>query len=139
MSATESDGSWDLGGLQAIFGVCLVYQIYVVVGLNAEETMIERPLEITAGVSVDLSRLERGIALQVRPVGRGRFRVSGGRETHWVDLVSHNQPRCDCGDHLWREALCKHILAALLRQGDERVLEGVRTLVSELREGRRAA
>ena len=39
-----------------------------------------------------------------------------------MDLRTARQPRCDCGDHLWRERVCKHILAALLREGDERVL-----------------
>lgn len=101
--------------------------------------MTERAWDIVPESDIDLPRLERGLNLQVRPVAPGRFRVSGGREAHWVDLVTRNQPRCDCGDHLWREALCKHILAALLRQGDERVLDGVRALVSELREERRAA
>lgn len=96
-------------------------------------------IDIRAAGGVDLARLERGLSLRVSSEGTGRFRVSGGRETHWVDLVTRGQPRCDCGDHLWREAVCKHILAALLRVGDERVLEGVRLLVSELRVGRRAA
>lgn len=97
------------------------------------------PLVPTGEEHIDLPRLERGLGLQVLPWGRGRFRVSGGSEPHWVDLATPNHPRCDCGDHLSREAVCKHILAALLRQGDESVLDGVRRLVSELREERRAA
>lgn len=96
-------------------------------------------IHIRAAGGVDLARLERGLSLRVRPAGPGRFRVSGGREKHWVDLVTHGQPRCDCGDHLWREAVCKHILAALLRVGDERVPEGIRVRVSELRVGSQAA
>jgi hypothetical protein len=50
-----------------------------------------------------------------------------------VDLHTTYHPRCDCGDHLWREAICKHILAAMLREGDERVLGAVARLVSRLR------
>ena len=83
--------------------------------------------------AVDLGRLERSLGLRVQPTGRGRYRVSGGGEPHWVDLHTANQPRCDCGDHLWREAVCKHILAAMLREGDERVLRAVARLVGQLR------
>jgi len=45
--------------------------------------------------------------------------------------VAH--PRCDCGDHLWRERICKHILAALLREGNERVVEALPTLLARVR------
>jgi hypothetical protein len=90
-------------------------------------------VDIRAAGGVDLSRLERGLALRVQPAGRGRYRVSGGGEPHWVDLHSAHHPRCDCGDHLWREAICKHILAAMLREGDERVLGAVAELVRSLR------
>ena len=85
------------------------------------------------GESVDLSRLERSLGLDVRPAGRGRYRVSGGSEPHWVDLHTADHPRCDCGDHLWRDGMCKHILAALLREGDERVAHALAELVAALR------
>lgn len=90
-------------------------------------------INFEAAGGVDLDRLERGIGLRVQPAGRGRYRVTGGSETHWVDLYSAQHPRCDCGDHLWRERICKHILAALLREGDERVLASLRALVMRLR------
>lgn len=90
-------------------------------------------INLAAAGGVDLGRLERSLGLRVQPVGRGRYRVLGGSEPHWVDLHHANQPRCDCGDHLWREAVCKHILAAMLREGDERVLGAVARLVMELR------
>jgi hypothetical protein len=35
--------------------------------------------------------------------------------------------------HLWRDQACKHILAALLCEGDERVLAALRELVILLR------
>jgi hypothetical protein len=79
---------------------------------------------------VDLDRLERSLALVGERVGHGRYRVTGGRTDHWVDLHSSAHPRCDCGDHLWREQVCKHILAALLREGDERVVRALGQLVS---------
>ena len=72
--------------------------------------------------SLDLDRLERSLALRAEPVGPGRYRVSGGSHEHWVDLYSAAMPRCDCGDHLWRDRVCKHVLAALLREGEERVI-----------------
>jgi hypothetical protein len=50
-----------------------------------------------------------------------------------VDLYTTSIPRCDCGDHLWRERICKHILAALLREGNERVVSALGTLVHRLR------
>lgn len=87
--------------------------------------------ERTGGV--DPARLERGVQLRAVRVGRGRYRVSGGREEHWVDLFSLHNPRCDCGDHLWRDRICKHILAALLREGDTRVVNAVGILVRDLR------
>lgn len=83
--------------------------------------------------SIDLSRLERGLSLQGRPLGDGRYFVSGGRDDHWVDLRTPNHPRCDCGDHLWRDAVCKHILAALLREGAPEVIGAVGRLVQRLK------
>jgi hypothetical protein len=88
---------------------------------------------MNAAGGVDDRRLERSLSLQAQPIGKGRYRVVGGAEAHWVDLYSARQPRCDCGDHLWRERICKHILAALLREGDERVLRAVGGLVRQLR------
>jgi len=82
---------------------------------------------------VDAGCLERALPLEVSRMGGGRYQVRGGRETHWVDLRSPRIPRCDCGDHLWRERVCKHMLAAMLREGDERVIRAVAMLVADLR------
>ena len=95
--------------------------------------MARSMIDIPRAGGVDLARLERGIVLQVTEVGPGRYAVRGGDEPHWVDLRTPNQPRCDCGDHLWRERVCKHILAALLREGDEEVIRAVGRLVLTLR------
>lgn len=83
---------------------------------------------------VDLPRLERSLKLYGERVGVGRYHVLGGSQAHWVDLYTASHPRCDCGDHLWRERVCKHILAALLREGNERVLVALGTLVERLRQ-----
>ena len=94
------------------------------------------PLLVDPGPAgaLDLDRLERALELTAERVGQGRYRVKGGAQDHWVDLFSAAHPRCDCGDHLWREAVCKHILAALLREGDPRVVAGVGRVMSRLRE-----
>ena len=83
--------------------------------------------------AMDGKRLERSLTLVGEKVGDGRYKVAGGRDTHWVDLYTANHPRCDCADDLWREALCKHILAALLREGHEQVIRAVGGLVASLR------
>jgi hypothetical protein len=91
-------------------------------------------MDVDAAGGVEAGRLERCLGLTVEHVGPGRYLVAGGTEPHWVDLRSRFVPRCDCGDHLWRERVCKHILAALLREGDERVIREVGGLVHALRE-----
>lgn len=91
-------------------------------------------IDVAAAGGIEPGRLERCLGLVVEPAGRGRYRVCGGTEPHWVDLHSRLVPRCDCGDHLWREQICKHILAAMLREGDERVIREVGGLVHALRE-----
>ena len=83
---------------------------------------------------IDLERLERSLQLRGERVGIGRYRVMGGAQDHWVDLYTTSHPRCDCGDHLWREQLCKHILAALLREGNDRVVSALGRLFARLRE-----
>jgi SWIM zinc finger len=84
-------------------------------------------------VGIDLHRLERSLGLRANRIGPGRFQVEGGVQPHWVDLYTRDLPRCDCADHLWREQICKHILAALLREGHERVVIALHDLISELR------
>ena len=96
-------------------------------------------IDFDAAGGVTLDRLERSLALNATRFGQGRYRITGGAQTHWVDLYTTAFPRCDCGDHLWRDRICKHILAALLREGDERVLTSLGLLVSHLRRSRAAA
>ena len=90
-------------------------------------------IDIEAAGGLEPRRLERGVGLVARKIGRGRYHVTGGAEEHWVDLTTVNQPRCDCGDHLWRERVCKHIMAALLREGDPEIIAAVGGLVRDLR------
>lgn len=94
--------------------------------------MIEIDVEAAGGV--EAGRLERCLGLEVEVIAPGQYLVTGGTEPHWVDLRERLLTRCDCGDHLWRERVCKHILAAMLREGDERVIREVGGLVQALRE-----
>jgi hypothetical protein len=87
-----------------------------------QKMMDDLKIDFDAAGGVDLDRLLRSLRLRGERVGRGRYHVTGGNHDHWVDLYTTSHPRCDCGDHLWRDRICKHILAALLREGDERVL-----------------
>lgn len=95
--------------------------------------MPEPAINFEALGGVDLDRLERSLGLRGESVGEGRYRVTGGAGSHWVDLYTTSHPRCDCGDYLWRDQICKHILAALLREGDERVVHALGGLVQRLR------
>lgn len=90
-------------------------------------------IDFDAAAGVDLDRLERSLRLRGERVGIGRYRVSGGSHDHWVDLYTTSHPRCDCGDHIWRERICKHILAALLREGNERVVTALPRLLERTR------
>ena len=61
------------------------------------------------------------------------YRQLYGDHAHWVDLYTTSIPRCDCGDHIWRERICKHILAALLREGNDTVVRALGTLLERVR------
>ena len=89
---------------------------------------------LAGGLAVDLDRLERGVQLTAERAGARRFRVSGGRSEHWVDLgATGARPRCDCGDYLWRDRDCKHILAAMLHEGNLGVISAIGPMVARLR------
>jgi hypothetical protein len=94
--------------------------------------MLEPAIDFEAAGGVDPGRLERSLVLRADRVGEGRYRIHGGATEHWVDLYTASHPRCDCGDHLWREQICKHILAALLREGNARVVDALRDVVLRL-------
>jgi hypothetical protein len=86
-------------------------------------------VDIDAAGGIDPARLVRALALTVRRTERGRFAVTGGGEVHYVDLTDPQCERCDCGDHAWHQAVCQHLLACLLREGDERIVRAVERLV----------
>ena len=85
-------------------------------------------------LAVDLDRLERGVQLSCTRMGNGRYRVAGGASEHWVDLgATGARPKCDCGDYLWRDRTCKHILAALLQEGSAAVISQIGPMVARLK------
>ena len=90
-------------------------------------------IDFAAAGGVDLDRLERSLTLDGRRVGHGRYYVLGGDHPHWVDLYTSSIPRCDCGDHIWRDQICKHILAALLREGDDTVVRALGSLFERVK------
>src|SRR6478672_11196184 len=102
------------------------------IGLGAGHMLKELKIDLDAVGGVDLDRLGRSLLLQGERIGDGRYHVTGGEHDHWVDLYTTSHPRCDCGDHLWRDQLCKHILAALLREGHDRVVEAVGRLFRQV-------
>ena len=87
---------------------------------------------------IDLGRLERALALRAFPVGPRRFEVTGGDESHFVDLAPDAASPCDCPDLAWRgrprEGPCKHVLRARLAEGDAETLLAVAALVGGMRE-----
>jgi hypothetical protein len=89
-------------------------------------------VDIERAGGIDPDRLLRALQLQVERVGRGKYRVEGGDETHFVDLIDARLERCDCADHLLRQLVCKHLLACLLREGDDRVIRAVGRLLREM-------
>lgn len=91
--------------------------------------MAHPAIDFDVAGGVDLDRLERSLELVGERLGGGRYLVTGGAQEHWVDLYTASIPRCDCGDHLWRDQICKHILAALLREGNEQVVGALRRLM----------
>ena len=109
-------------------GICGRFRVSIA-WIGSSE-MNDVKIDFDAAGGVDLSRLERSLGLHGERIADGRYRVTGGSHEHWVDLYTASHPRCDCGDHLWRERVCKHILAALLREGNERVLTALPRLLA---------
>lgn len=95
--------------------------------------MAHPAIDFDAAGGVDLDRLERSLSLEGERVGHGRYHLVGGGHEHWVDLYTESIPRCDCGDHLWRDRICKHILAALLREGNDTVVRALGALIERVK------
>lgn len=75
-------------------------------------------------MQIELRRLARAIHLDVQRVGDGLYRVSGGEQEHLVDLRATQE--CDCEDRAYRGAVCAHLLACMLAEGDRDCLRSLR-------------
>lgn len=70
---------------------------------------------MTGPRTVDCRRLLRALRLSVEEIGPGRYRLTGGREPHIVDVCDGGRWACDCTDAAMRPAgRCKHVLAVYL-------------------------
>lgn len=76
-------------------------------------------------------RIVRGTRLSARPLGGGRFEITGGRQPHIVELNNASHPSCDCPDHNYRGMICMHINRALLAVGDTRTIELLGVILQE--------
>jgi hypothetical protein len=66
----------------------------------------------------------------VTPVGPEAEKL--GVFAYWVDLYSHDIPRCTCGDHIFRSVICKHMLACLLHENHPLVVSALKDLTAAL-------
>jgi hypothetical protein len=106
-----------------------------------------------AELTIDPERLERALGLTVEPF-EGHDPATGevvpqpgcysvtpvspeaekhGIVGYWVDLYSHDVPRCDCGDHTFRQTICKHMLACLLHECHPAVVAVLAATTGKLR------
>lgn len=65
---------------------------------------------------LDLERVRRARELVVHSWQEG-FRVQNETTRYFVTLDPHYD--CNCGDSIWNNQICKHLIAALLHTGDE--------------------
>lgn len=103
-------------------------------------SMANRDRPQTPRPPLDLDRVGRAITLRVEPLENmpGKYLVYGDAEPHYVDLRAGEEwgieyYTCDCGDYEWRDALCKHICAALIAENDD---EAVRLMYEWIRRRR---
>lgn len=113
--------------------------------------MTHPPIDFSQ-LTIDPERLERALTLTVEPF-EGHDTETGevvpmpgcysvtpvGPEAekhgiigYWVDLYSHDVPRCDCGDHTFRQVICKHMLACLLYENHPVVVDALSRLTGKL-------
>lgn len=103
-------------------------------------------------LTIDPGRLVRALSLSVEPF-EGHDPATGevvpqpgcysvtpvspeaeklGILAYWVDLYSHDIPRCTCADHTFRQVICKHMLACLLHENHPLVVSELRDLTIAL-------
>lgn len=68
---------------------------------------------------LDLDRVRRALDLRVDEWKEG-YRVLSPNGRYFVTLSTHYD--CNCGDSVWNNQICKHLIAALMYAGDEEAL-----------------
>jgi hypothetical protein len=83
----------------------------------------------TLPVAIDPARLARAVHLRAAPFSTpGLYAIEGGSRVHAVDVRDHAAPACHCEDRI--KGFCKHILAALIADGEPTVLAAAKALVA---------
>jgi hypothetical protein len=66
---------------------------------------------------LDPVRVAKAVDLNVVRMDDDHFKVYSSRNEYFVALRPYYD--CGCGDFVWRNEVCKHLIAALLWDGDE--------------------
>lgn len=63
---------------------------------------------------LDPDRARRALELDVHYIGQDRYFVDNGKGGYWVNLDPLD---CNCGDAVWNNQICRHLIAALTLAG----------------------
>jgi hypothetical protein len=69
---------------------------------------------------LDKALMRKALALRVEPIGDFEYHVTGEEDDYYVAL--HYYFSCDCADFIYRDRICKHLLASLVVHGDREAL-----------------
>jgi hypothetical protein len=72
----------------------------------------------------DPARLRRALALAVKPLGPGLYRVQGQHERYYDVAVNEDVP-CYCKDAEYHGKGCKHFLACKLQERDPALVDAI--------------
>jgi len=78
-------------------------------------------------MQIELYRLCRALHLDCERIADQQYRVSGAGHAYTVNLRS--TPECPCEDRTLAGQACKHLLRAMLAEGDRDVLQTLRVIV----------
>lgn len=78
---------------------------------------------------LDPKRVQNALALVAQRMDATSYAVHGPNGSHHVTLRPHFS--CDCADHIWRDSMCKHIIAALLAYGDPTAIKAASAAARE--------
>lgn len=84
--------------------------------------------------ALDLEIVERSLDLVAEKIETHQYHVQGGEEHHYVTLTPYFE--CHCGDFVFRERICKHLVAALIEMGDAEAVH--KAAISARRRARKA-